>query len=494
MARLKTTRAKTGKRILLVDDQEDYLATTASLIAREGHEVATATSGKDALAALRGEHFDLVLLDYYMPGGLTGEDVVQELRTFDPLVQVVLQTGYAGEYPPREMLQRLDIQGYHDKSDGPDKLLLWVDVGLKAGYMVQLLNKSRQGLRYILDATPDMHRIQPLEDLLQGILFAISGLAGAVNSFVAITPQKKAKRPPSGGAPDAFLAVVDEEMDLGIHVATGRFSGRPKLDEVLDEAGLAAIQEVMHAERTLVRDAFSVVPLTVGEVTLGVIYLDQAVVQEEDLELLRVFANQAAVAIQNTRLYEMATIDGLTGTFVRRYLQNWMMREVRSMLRLKTPMSLLMIDMDGLKAINDTAGHQAGDRALAILGEALRSATRTVDVAARYGGDEFIVALPQTPLENAHLVGQRVLDLIEGETVPGPDGPLPVQASIGVVGLASHEYEPEDIPRPLPQAYLEAMCDALVEGADTMLYQAKKAKGTRMMIGEALAWKPFDEA
>ena len=68
-----------------------------------------------------------------MPG-ITGDEVVAQLRQFNTHVQVILQTGYASEQLPREMLRRLDIQGYHDKSEGPEKLLLWADVGLKAAY------------------------------------------------------------------------------------------------------------------------------------------------------------------------------------------------------------------------------------------------------------------------------------------------------------------------------------------------------------------------
>src|SRR5207237_9500123 len=139
------------------------------LLEREGHTVPTATNGAEALAILPQQKVDLLLLDYFMPG-MTGEQVVAEVRKFDPFVQVILQTGYASEQPPRELLHRLNIQGYYDKSEGPDRLLLWTDVGLKAAYTVQLLHKSRQGLRYILDVTPELHRIQQLHDLLQGIL------------------------------------------------------------------------------------------------------------------------------------------------------------------------------------------------------------------------------------------------------------------------------------------------------------------------------------
>ena len=128
-------------RILLIDDQQDYLQSTTTLLEREGHEVVGVTSGEEGLELLRKDHFDLLLVDYYMPGGMTGEEVVNELRKFNRHTQVVLQTGYAGEHPPREMLRKLDIQGYHDKTDGPEKLLMWVEIGLKAARTVQLLSK-----------------------------------------------------------------------------------------------------------------------------------------------------------------------------------------------------------------------------------------------------------------------------------------------------------------------------------------------------------------
>ncbi|TMA46147.1 MAG: response regulator [Deltaproteobacteria bacterium] len=120
-----------GRTILVVDDQVETLTSVRMLLEREGHRVLTADSGAASLRLLASEPVHLMLVDYFMPV-MNGEELIRHVRAQDSLVQIVLQTGYAGEKPPRDMLRRLAIQGYHDKSDGPERLLLWVDVALKA--------------------------------------------------------------------------------------------------------------------------------------------------------------------------------------------------------------------------------------------------------------------------------------------------------------------------------------------------------------------------
>ncbi|TMA54691.1 MAG: response regulator, partial [Deltaproteobacteria bacterium] len=121
----------TGRTVLVVDDQVETLSSVGMLLEREGHRVLTAESGLQALELLAREPVQLLLVDYFMPV-MNGEELIHAVRERDCLIQIVLQTGYAGEKPPREMLSRLAIQGYHDKTDGPDRLLLWVDIAFKA--------------------------------------------------------------------------------------------------------------------------------------------------------------------------------------------------------------------------------------------------------------------------------------------------------------------------------------------------------------------------
>lgn len=116
---------KENVKILLVDDDVDYLQVTAFFLKSKGYKIDVATSGIDAIDKVKEGNIQIVLLDYYMPG-LTGEDVINKIREFNSKIIIILQTGFSGQQPPEETLQRLDIQNYHDKSDGADKLLLQV--------------------------------------------------------------------------------------------------------------------------------------------------------------------------------------------------------------------------------------------------------------------------------------------------------------------------------------------------------------------------------
>jgi diguanylate cyclase (GGDEF)-like protein len=478
-----------GSTVLLVDDSPEYLETTSALLEREGHQVLRADNGPAALELLRTQKIDLLLLDYYMPG-MTGEDVVTELRRWNPFVQVILQTGYASEQPPRELLRRLDIQGYFDKSEGPDRLLLWTDVGLKAAYTVQLLHKSRQGLRYILDVTPELHRIQPLNDLLQGILLQIAGLLGAVNSFLAVLPE-------SGGLTlgsdnlEGFVAMLDDETGLVIRASTGRFVSAESVTECLEDDKQDLVRRALGEGRIQVGDGLTVVPLRVADSMIGVVYLDRPAQQERDVELLYVFANQAAVAIQNSQLYEMATLDPLTGVYVRRFFEQLLMRELGTAFRAQKPLALLMMDLDGFKKINDTAGHLTGDQALAAMGNVLRKAIRSADVPGRFGGDEFSVILPQTDKDGGEQVARRILEVMGATRVVAPSHEFLLGGSIGLGLVQPHAFSQKDIPRPIPLSYYQGVAQELIRKTDEALYAVKKEGGGRVQRSEPLSWPAF---
>jgi diguanylate cyclase (GGDEF)-like protein len=480
-----------GFTVLLVDDSQQYLDSTSSLLERRGHRVLTASSGRAAIDCLRREHVDLVLLDFFMPG-MTGEEVVKELRTFNPYAQVVLQTGFAGEEPAIELLDRLDIQGYFDKSEGPDKLLLWTQVGLKAAHMVHFLQKSRQGLQYILNVTPELHKVQPLRELYQGILLQLAGLIDAVGSFLVLTGSKD---PPHDEAAkthvDSFLALLrGDDAHWFIQAATGRFRDGQKLGDLPKET-TALIHSAFETGKIQIENGNTVVPLAVGDEPVGFIYIDRPTIQRADMDLLQLFANQAAVAVQKTKLYELATVDQLTQVYVRRIFDQFLDRELRSAFRAERPLALIMVDLDDMKGINDSAGHLAGDSALKLVGDCLRRATRSTDVVARYGGDEFVAILPHISASGARVVADRIVELVRTESIARGEPARPVTVSVGVTSLLPPHSVDGRKARAQPTAYFESAAKELVRRADEALYAAKRDGRDRVREAEPEAWPPL---
>ena len=472
-----------GRVLVLVDDDADYLEATRVLLESEGHQVLIAQDGSGALDVLGSNPADVLLLDYFMPG-LTGEQVVTELRKTNRRIQVVLQTGYSSERPPREMLKRLDIQGYHDKSDGPDKLLLWADAALKQAAALQVVERNRQALSYILEATPELHRMRPLGDLLPLVLNHIIGLLGATDAFVLVLPEGAASR--GGNEADGFLAMLAENADLVIRAGSGRFEGQAKPEQALTPEEMAQFAAAIRGGETVSGETFTLVPLRVRDTTTGIVYLDRPTSSQQDLELLRVLANQAAAAVQNIQLYEMAALDPLTGVHARRFFEQWVQKELRTSYRNPRPVSFLMIDVDDMKGINDTAGHLAGDRALRQIGEVLRTATRDSDVVGRYGGDEFAVLMPDTDAEGAAPVGERILSALAARRVDRSADHMPLRCSVGASTLVSRDGQDSAGLR-LPPAYFMSVAEALIGSADTALYEAKRLGGT-LCQGRPVAW------
>jgi diguanylate cyclase (GGDEF)-like protein len=478
MPRWARSEASSGYTILLVDDNADYLQATRLLLERDGHEVITATNGAEALALLPHHRVDLLLLDYFMPG-MTGEQVVAQIRKFDPYVQIVLQTGYASEQPPRELLRRLDIQGYYDKTEGPEQLLMWTSVGLKSANTIKLLYRSRDGLRRILSATPELHKLESLDVLLPDVLAQIATLVPAL--------QAPAVDPAGGTSPgsetiEGFLAVLEANAELVIRARTARWS---------EEAGvqtLASVRRALEQGEVVVGRDGTALPLRVGPVTVGVVFLQMPAVGDQVLELLRVFANQAAVAIHNAQLYEMATVDLLTGVHVRSFGDQHLARAIRTAFRTRQPVGVVRVDVDGLARINEAAGRLAGDGALSLIGRMLRDVTRAGDVVARYGGDEFVVVAGQASAPGAERMALRIIELLKGHVIAGHDGEIPLGVSIGIGMLPPHDFPPESVARPIAASYFEAVASSLLASALSGLDEARRAGGTSVRAVPGVAW------
>lgn len=218
------------------------------------------------------------------------------------------------------------------------------------------------------------------------------------------------------------------------------------------------------------------VPLLSADEVIGMLTLEHhesGSYSEYDAEIALTFASQAAIGLDNARLFgevqRLAVLDGLTGTFNRRHFFELAQREYVRSERYSKPLSLLMLDIDDFKKINDELGHPVGDEVLRVVAARLLANCRDVDVVGRYGGEEFAILLPETPLKDAaETFAERMRSAIGGLPVPTDRGPVVVTTSVGVACLQADERG----------------LDGLIDRADQALLRAKSTGKNRVEVAE----------
>lgn len=183
---------------------------------------------------------------------------------------------------------------------------------------------------------------------------------------------------------------------------------------------------------------------------------------EEDQNLVQTLINPLTVAVRTVSMFEsserLTITDDLTKLYNYRYLMQFLDTEVRRCLRYKKKVSLLFIDIDGFKQINDTFGHLVGSQALSELGQVFRRILRETDMVARYGGDEFVIVLPETPLGGAMVIAERIRKKVEDYEFIAHNLSIRLTVSLGVASCPKHA--------------LTAV--GLIKKADAAMYRAKE--------------------
>jgi diguanylate cyclase (GGDEF)-like protein len=193
----------------------------------------------------------------------------------------------------------------------------------------------------------------------------------------------------------------------------------------------------------------------------------------EELDLLKLLASQTATVFENARLFESATFEGLTGLYRREAVLEILDREWSRSIRYDRPLAIALADLDRFKWINDRHGHLAGDMVLQRVAAELRAQVRETDFIGRFGGEEFLIVLPETQLDGAAQLAEKIRERIEAMEIAVDSGePLKVTLSIGVAGRAEVRADGKTRARPLLQA------------ADAALYTAKRNGRNRVEAAE----------
>ncbi len=451
-------------RVLVVDDDPMNVKLVTAILKKDGYESITAGNGAEALEQARQNRPDLILLDVMMPV-MDGYQATRELRQ-DPQtagIPIIMITALNGTEDKLKGLA-CGADEFLSKPVNSAELLARTKSMLRLKqYQDQLLLRTRSESAFNDQTAPNRTdtvaqrpRVLLVEDSPKDVELLSGQIGGqGYDVCVAHDGEEALQKVMAGGIDlvllDIFLPGIDGFevcQQLKAHTETRDI-------QVVLITCLKDLEGKIKGME-LGADDYLVKPIDSRELTARI----KALLSKKSyLDRLHSHYKQALTT---------AISDGLTSLYNQTYFKKFLDLELKRCLRQHYPTSLLMLDLDDFKALNDRHGHPAGDRVLRETARTIREAIREVDLAARYGGEEFAVVLPYSDAEGARIVGERILKALHEMRVASDNGqPLEtITASIGVATCPGNANDAE----------------TLLREADAMLYRAKEAGKNRIVL------------
>jgi two-component system cell cycle response regulator len=492
------TAVATGQtKIVVADDDQTLLKTLVYILKGQGHEVVAVEGGERLLEVLAVERPDLLMLDIMMPR-IDGLQLLESIRS-DPAYEG-LPVLMISSMPPEEATARslgLGADDFIPKPFRVRELLARVDARLRQSRTLRAAREEADRHREVAEAKTDEARVRAeMLDILHEITDSLKPdeiyhiLARRVARVLGLSKCSMVLAQ-AGDQMGLVVAAYENPMLRNFQIELRKYpeirraleSGRPVLvedlrtDPVYEEARREWVQEGVEV---VTRSAIAI-PFSLRKQQRGVFFLrtthDDQPLEEEDVAFAGTVIGAAVNAIDRAydlesaisdreRFQELARTDALTGCYNRRALFERLEREVDRVKRYDQGLALLLVDLDNFKDVNDARGHLAGDSVLRQVGDLLRREARSVDVVARYGGDEFVVVLPETTQEGAVIFAERLRAKIGDYDFAETGAPLYVTVSVGVAAAS--------VERP-------DTAEGLIARADAAMYEAKG--GGRNQVG-----------
>ncbi len=459
---------RTPAHVLIVDDSR-----LERELAREALEracrVSCAESAEEALETLRRESIDLILSDLTMPG-LSGLELLARTQREHPGIDFVLLTGNASVESAVEAL-RMGAADYLRKPIQGEELAYVVERTLAR----RRLREENVRLRDELAALEACRALAPCLESGEVYAVALDVLLRTISRGRGLAIFRRTSVSMSDGA--AFRGFSEPEAAALRQVLA--------VDKPVNLDGLNRIEIVTQG---IVTDALReagvqgprllVVPIHGREAEAGALWVleDERRFEEAETGRARLVAGHAELALHNAERYnrakERAFLDDVTEIYNARYLLAATDHEIRRAERYGSELSVLFLDLDRFKLVNDRHGHLVGSRTLRQLSKVLASCIRQVDTLARYGGDEFTIVLVDTPLASATQVAERIRRTVEETPFDGGrSGALRLTLSVGVASYPAHGRTREE----------------LLDQADKAMYRAKSLGRNRVCSASELA-------
>jgi len=508
VAQKDTTANVLPWEVLVVDDEPEVHSVTKMILESVSFrdrplKLSSAFSAEQAKTLLQTENnFALILLDVVMESDDAGLQLVKHLREElkNKATRIILRTGQPGQAPEQKVIIDYDINDYKTKTElTAPKLFTAVIAALRSYADIIALETSQKGLEQIMEVSDTLLKFRSLNEFASGLLTQISAFMhcqpnGILFHFGQNKSGISSKRPKACSGDFARCAdcVPDEMSDTNcLH--------HKRISSLVNRA----VAQQQHAYE----DDYTALYMDVGN-NENVVSIVCSVTPLSDLDkkLLEIFASKMTIGFQNLRLYEnleerveirtqelraanqeltrLATTDALTGVLNRRAFMDALQAEVGRSKRYSHPLSLLILDIDYFKNVNDTYGHVAGDQVLKRMTQVALQTLRECDHFSRFGGEEFATLLPESNLEAAKQAAERIRLAIQEESVQYNDESINITISIGVAELSETNSSESDCSKTNGSESNSSESnssenngngDKLISLADKRLYQAKKS-------------------
>jgi len=470
-------RAGRQARLLVVDDDRATRELIHDALECPELGVAVAHDGAQALAFLEWDFYHVVIIDLRLPD-MEGLALLREIKERSPDSEAVILSAYADLGSAVEAL-RLGACDYMRKpledvsllSKTVQRALERQELRLANRYLLDELRRANNELRR--QRRRELRRLEEVGLALAGALQrdeVLEVLQRSISAALACDVLALYLLSPELGGP---VLRVHTQWPLPDNLLADLCQAArevPAPAGAVERAAANCEVSVLAAQPAAAPEALGTVAssvLATRGVCLGLVTVaaerPEAFVPEE-LQLLRILCNQAAVALENALLFHqaqfLATRDGLTGLLNHRTFYQRLDEEIARAKRHDAPLSLVILDTDCLKRMNDRYGHLTGDEVLRVFARLIASTVRRSDIVARYGGDEFAILLPHTTAEAAKALCERLRRRIEAHTFTVGEQAEQIGASFGIAG-----YDP----------LVDSDGTEIVRRADEALYRAKNA-------------------
>ena len=470
-------RGVSGGRILVVDDDPSICDTLTTMLEFKGYETRVAHNGREALELAREEHPDLVLLDIMMPE-MDGLTVCREMKQ-DPAfrdVRILMLTARDGR---QDVVQALEAgaSDYVTKPFFIDELVARIRTNLE-------VKRYHDDLTAMLRITQAVSSSLDIDKVLYTIVCELADVVKSDRaSLIKIVDEESGYVVSTVDDPD----LRNLQIDLGDYPEIQKANAEHRV-VVVDDSHEDPLMEPV-ADRLPERKSIMIVPLEVQHEELGRYVLlssrSHRPYGDHEVKFARVVASAAANGLANAALYEQSEIDNqrltrlantddLTMLYNHRHFYQRLEEEFKRAERYGSDLSLILLDLDHFKRVNDTLGHQKGDAVLRELATVLHRTIRETDLLARYGGEEFAVLLPETNLAGAFQQAERLRRQVKAHYFEALQGrPLTISCGAACLPFSNAELH---VPRHRQ--------DALIAWADQALYTAKRGGRDRSVTHE----------